>query len=914
MNPPLYRGALCVLFVASTLSTTVLSVDTYAASPIVASYDRLEGKKRVQRFHAGRLLMEELNCVACHDAGDQILSPKTAPVLTEVSGRAKANHLRKFIADPQATKPGTTMPSLFHSMSAADRDAQVEALVHFLYSIGPGEPPQAYARFGAGKRGKELFHTLGCVGCHNPEGKELKGSVPHGDLEDKYTLASLSAFLLNPHKARPAGRMPSLNLTSNEASDIASYLLPKTPEKAGIEFAHYKTELDRLPDFSKLQPTKTGLATEFDVGKHGSGDRFALRYMGELDIVKSDTYRFQLGSDDGSKLLIDDKVVVNNDGVHGMNRKRGKVKLEAGRHAIVVEYFERDGGEELEVLFSGPGFERERLDLAMVATAPEEPLEDLAFKVDTTLAAKGKKLFASLGCASCHEAGEAIKSEMKAPAIAKLDAAKGCLADDVSAGVRYDLSSSQKTALRKVAQDGIPKLQPKRLVQHTMLQFNCVACHARQKLGGVDVDRTEYFTTTQQEMGMEGSIPPHLDGVGAKLTRVWLDQILAEGAKDRPYMLTRMPKFGTDNVGHLGATLERLDQTKPLKKLDIDPLVAKKAGHKMVGAKGFSCIKCHTFGRYKATGVQSIDMTIMSKRLREDWFREYAMNPQAYRPGTRMPSAWPPSGPSLLPELLDADSEKQIAAIWRYLQDGIRAKTPFGLSTNSKELIPTEEAIIYRNFIQGAGSRAIGVGYPEGVHLAFDANDARLALIWQGAFIDASRHWNGRGQGYQPPAGEKVQSLVAGISIATLPNPDAAWPNAAARTAPDGSPMGKSLPPSSSHKFGGYRLSVDQRPTFLYEVQGLNVEDFPNPVETATEVYLNRKLTISGSPKSNTFMRLAAGKVSRSGDSFRLNDALQLKIENAGDLNVTIREADGAQELLVPLTKPLTEIELEYTW
>jgi hypothetical protein len=307
-------------------------------------------------------------------------------------------------------------------------------------------------------------------------------------------------------------------------------------------------------------------------------------------------------------------------------------------------------------------------------------------------------------------------------------------------------------------------------------------------------------------------------------------------------------------------------------------------------------------------------MTIMTKRLREDWFRTYAKNPQVYRPGTRMPSAWPPRGPSLLPDLMDADSDKQIAAIWRYLQDGIRAKTPFGLSTNSKELIPTEEAIIYRNFIQGAGSRAIGVGYPEGVHLAFDANDARLALIWQGAFIDASRHWNGRGQGYQPPAGEKVKSLAPGISIAALSSPDAAWPNDESRTSPDGSPIGKTLPPRTSHKFGGYRLTDDQRPTFLYEIQGLKVEDFPNPVETATNVSLQRSLTISGSPKSNTYLRLAVGTLSRDGDLIDLGDGLQLKIQNAADLQVKIRDVDGTNELLVPLSDPQTKIELEYTW
>ena len=55
------------------------------------------------------------------------------------------------------------------------------------------------------------------------------------------------------------------------------------------------------------------------------------------------------------------------------------------------------------------------------------------------------------------------------------------------------------------------------------------------------------------------------------------------------------------------------------------------------------------------------------------------------------------------------------------------------MNKTSIPLMPTSEAIIYRNFIQGAGSRAIGVGFPEHANLAFDANEIRLAMIWQGA-------------------------------------------------------------------------------------------------------------------------------------------------------------------------------------
>ena len=82
----------------------------------------------------------------------------------------------------------------------------------------------------------------------------------------------------------------------------------------------------------------------------------------------------------------------------------------------------------------------------------------------------------------------------------------------------------------------------------------------------------------------------------------------------------------------------------------------------------------------------------------------------------------------MLPNILDGKASTQIEAIWLYLSDP-KARPPIGLYSKSIPLEPTDGAIIYRNFIQGAGTRAIGVGYPEKVNLAFDANELRLALL-----------------------------------------------------------------------------------------------------------------------------------------------------------------------------------------
>ena len=53
------------------------------------------------------------------------------------------------------------------------------------------------------------------------------------------------------------------------------------------------------------------------------------------------------------------------------------------------------------------------------------------------------------------------------------------------------------------------------------------------------------FSGSIPEMGDEGRIPPALTGAGDKLNEEWIKTVLAEGAKDRPYMATRMPRSFT---------------------------------------------------------------------------------------------------------------------------------------------------------------------------------------------------------------------------------------------------------------------------------------------------------------------------------------------------------------------------------
>lgn len=75
------------------------------------------------------------------------------------------------------------------------------------------------------------------------------------------------------------------------------------------------------------------------------GDKpFSVRWRGFLAIPEEGRYTFSTVSDDGSSLLIDGTVVVDNGGVHGPQPQYGEVSLKSGFHLIELQY-QQAGGE-----------------------------------------------------------------------------------------------------------------------------------------------------------------------------------------------------------------------------------------------------------------------------------------------------------------------------------------------------------------------------------------------------------------------------------------------------------------------------------------------------------------------------------------------------------------------------------------
>lgn len=127
----------------------------------------------------------------------------------------------------------------------------------------------------------------------------------------------------------------------------------------GLRFRRYEGDWTRLPDFNELEPVEEGVATTVRADVAGDGDHFGLTFEGFFRAPVRDVYTFSLTSDDGSRLILHNKVVVDNDGLHPAREVRGAIGLEAGLHPVRIEFFEGREDHFLRLGFETPNLKRQ---------------------------------------------------------------------------------------------------------------------------------------------------------------------------------------------------------------------------------------------------------------------------------------------------------------------------------------------------------------------------------------------------------------------------------------------------------------------------------------------------------------------------------------------------------------------------
>ena len=744
----------------------------------------------------GRFKFEELSCAKCHipaatDKMAKTLAEHTGPNLTEIGKRAYPGWIYAWLADPAQLRPHTTMPKYFTGDATAD--AERYAITQYLVSLS-GKPLDVYKLptvvpdnlKQSMDRGRVLYHVTGCAACHNDplarkkkdEDEEKEPLAPAdylfgqhtlggptakynlGELGSKFRPETLAAYLQNPLKTNPGGRMPHMNLSAAEATDIARYLCRTVDERVTP---------DKVP-VPKFAPSE-----------------------------------------------------------------------------IATAYF-------------------------LTATAAEkERFADL--KADLQWIELGERVAITKGCMNCHAIEKGGKPIPALPfggraelVIVKQGREKGCLdpfPNPAKAPV-YKLDEKERRALVAFLKDGLTGAgspAPAYQARVALKRFNCLNCHQRDGEGGIPAELADQMRQLEKAENADDVRPPVLTGIGHKTRTVWLKSVLTQSGRARPWMQLRMPQYGEPNVGFLPEALAALEGTVPDDKVHAVGRTAAKivAGRHIVGKGGLGCISCHDIGGIANTGTRGPDLATINQRVRYEWYERWLSQPLRMAPGTRMPQAFV-EGKSTLKSVFDGDPHKQAEAMWAYLALGPGLPLPDGLEPPKGLVIGVKErAEMLRTFMPDAGSKAIAVGYPGYVSIAFSADQCRTAYAWGGNFLDASPVWANRGGAPAKLLGQKFWTAPGGHPWGLTTN---------ARIPPDflgranNPAFGLPLPlePArvydgpSAVQFDGYSLDRDGKPTFRYRLDEtgngavLEVAETPFPLKNLLATGLARKFdaTIPG--------------------------------------------------------------------
>ena len=293
--------------------------DRFIESSCVKCHHQITDIPQAKKLQAGYQRIVQYGCTGCHTIGGEgsfgpdLTDERTVgPNLSHVASKVSKDWVLKWIKNPHAFRPDSRMPRFYGvtNNSAKDDipkiDAEIQAITHYLFSRST--PPTEFVDPPAKtdpKHGKELFLQKGCLACHqhrpydpstvqpadrgnlNPEYKPDPAATydPSGFPEAVRTYAQadygpnlgniaakfrnepdkgqrwLSNWINNPEKYHPKSLMPNLQLTAQDAADIASWLISVPgdwPVNVTVSDLKDKDVSAALNDLVKLYVSKGG--------------------------------------------------------------------------------------------------------------------------------------------------------------------------------------------------------------------------------------------------------------------------------------------------------------------------------------------------------------------------------------------------------------------------------------------------------------------------------------------------------------------------------------------------------------------------------------------------------------------------------------------------------------------------------
>ncbi len=266
------------------------------------------------------------------------------------------------------------------------------------------EDAKAYLAEENKDKGKTLISQNDCLACHNEEVKTVGPSylaIAEKYSNDENTVNSLATKILNggagiwgetPMTAHP-------DLSESDAKSMVKYILsldneefsdepapiyenllldqPAIPltlkddqnidskdvsEASGLAANLYLVEDFNVPFdemVKDLKPVMSGKTEGVHITSESEFGEFTqnifLELRGFINIPETAKYDFRLVSDDGSRMLLDGNLLIDNGGMHGSEAKDGEITLEKGPHEIAIDFYQGGGGASLSLQWTKYG-------------------------------------------------------------------------------------------------------------------------------------------------------------------------------------------------------------------------------------------------------------------------------------------------------------------------------------------------------------------------------------------------------------------------------------------------------------------------------------------------------------------------------------------------------------------------------
>ena len=265
------------------------------------------------------------------------------PALVEYMGYPRALALAEIVWSPRASRswPGFTA-RLPHALRSLDRLRvnyrlpDVEGLTGDRLTLGNAVTIQLSTVI---PDGVIRYTTDGTDPTSSSPAYQAPFTIP---VDERGVRVTARAFAADGRASAPRTAL------FTRTAHVAPVAISSKPS-SGVRYEYFEIAARNVAMLDTAHVVRTGVVNALERRGDERAERYGIRFTGYLRIPRAGLYEFSLTSDDGSTLSVADKLVVDNDGAHGVEEKTGMIALERGFHPFVLRYMQGGGGATLTV-------------------------------------------------------------------------------------------------------------------------------------------------------------------------------------------------------------------------------------------------------------------------------------------------------------------------------------------------------------------------------------------------------------------------------------------------------------------------------------------------------------------------------------------------------------------------------------